>query len=173
MNSISYHYLIMAQKDFLENQCLEEILRERSTYFSIRKKERDFWIILSPTFIYKPSFFEKVATTQFYNQKKDILSTNLFDPSDTNNFFVSLISLDKEFLNWLQLRLGYFENLDTQTSLGEKKFISDGLQGTLKFSKITKLRNPFKGYFQYLHPDILIKKNTKYLQLYYQIFSNK
>jgi hypothetical protein len=173
MNQVVYHYLILSQKDLLENQCIEELLRERTTYYSMRKKHRDFWMTISPAFIYLPSIFNQIKSTQFYLQKKQSLSSNLLEQSDQNNFFASLISLDKEFINWLQLRLGYFENLEKQEidqNKKEKTFVSDGIKGV--FTLPSKL-NPLRGYSNYIHPDLLLKKNSKFLELYYKTFTKK
>jgi hypothetical protein len=177
MTEITFHYLVMAQKDLLENQCLEEILRERATYFSIRKKQRDFWMVVSPSFLKDPTF-KILKSTQFYKQKKAILSTTLgktAENSEDTNFFVSLISLDKEFINWVELRLGYFENIENDGSIktegSEKKnFVSDGIKGSFV---VKNSRNPLLGYSNYLHPDILLKRNTKFLELYYKTFNKK
>jgi hypothetical protein len=175
MDQIIYHYLVMAQKDLLENQCLEEILREKSTYYSIRKKQRDFWLSISPKFLYQEKIFHSLKLTKFYQQKKSILSTSLIENSNNTNFFASFISLDKEFINWLQLRLGYFENIDEKnflTNLKTKNFVSDGIKGTLILSKKENILNPLKNSSNYIHPDIFLKKNQKFLELYYKTFSN-
>jgi hypothetical protein len=173
MNQVMYHYLILAQKDLLENQCIEELLRERTGYYSMRKKQRDFWMTLSPNFIYLPSVLTQVKESQFYKQKKEILSSHLFEKSDQNHFFASLISLDKEFINWLHLRLRYFENIEKERlkkNKKEKNFVSDGLQGS--FSLPSQV-NPLKGYANYINPYLLLKKNTKFLELYYKTFTKK
>ena len=83
----SYHYLIMAQKDLLENQCIEEILREKTTFYSIRKKQRDFCLSISPNFLYSPYILNSLKLTKFYQQKKNTFSKNL-DNSLELNFFL-------------------------------------------------------------------------------------
>jgi hypothetical protein len=176
MNSITYHYLVMAQKDLLENQCLEEVLREKSSHYSIRQKQRDFWICISPKFIYTPSIFSLLKQTKFYQQKKSIFSSSLIEDSEKTNFFACLISQDKEFINWVALRLGYFENIDKKTFLEDvktKNFVSDGIRGNLVISNSENFVNPLKNYSNYLYPEILLKKNTKFLDLYYKTFNKK
>jgi len=171
MNQITYHYLVMAQKDLLENQCFEEVVREKTGYFSSRKKQRNFWLILSPKFLFSPEIYNQLKLSKFYEQKKSIISSSLVEKGD---FFVSLVSPDKEFVNWIALRLGYFENIDNNHYLNdikEKNFSSDGVRGTFVLSK----ENPpkvslLKGYPNYLHPDILLKRNKKFLEFYYKIF---
>ena len=41
----------MSQKDMLQNQVLEEILRERATYYISKKRTLDFWITISSDFL--------------------------------------------------------------------------------------------------------------------------
>jgi hypothetical protein len=50
-NYQEYYYLIMSQSDFMQNQVLEEVLRERATYYNEKKKSLDFWVLISPNFI--------------------------------------------------------------------------------------------------------------------------
>lgn len=181
MSSVTYHYLVMAQKDLLENQCVEEVLREKSNYYSIRQKPRDFWLCISPKFVYSPSIYSLLKQTKFYQQKKSILSSNFLDnkqDENQNNFFATIISQDKEFLNWIALRLGYFENIDNPSFLDDAKrkdFVSDGIRGKLIISSENKQihddlfkYSPLKNYSNYLHPEILLKKSRKFLELYYQ-----
>ena len=52
MKTLKYHYIVMSQKALLENQVIEEILRERATYYSLTKKNNDFWLLISPKFIF-------------------------------------------------------------------------------------------------------------------------
>jgi hypothetical protein len=163
----------MAQKDLLENECLEEILREKTTYYSIRKKHRNFWLSISPTFLSHPIFFKSLKSTNFYKLKKPLFSPFLFE--NQKPFFASLISLDKEFINWIQLRLGYFENID-QIQFDENSqtqpFISNGIKGTLSIDKQDFFNNPLHSSQNYLHPDLFLKKNNKFLEVYYQTFDS-
>lgn len=174
MNHLTYHYLIMAQKDLLENECLEEILREKTTYYYIRKKHRDFWLSISPTFLSHPIFFQSLKSTNFYKQKKPLFSPSLIETQKP--FFASLISLDKEFINWIQLRLGYFENID-QIQFDEnsqrQSFVSNGIKGTLHIAKQDLFNSPLHSSENYLHPDLFLKKNTKFLQLYYKTIQSE
>lgn len=41
----NYYFILMSQKDFLENQVIEEILRERANYYTSKDKIKDFWIL--------------------------------------------------------------------------------------------------------------------------------
>ena len=51
MKNLKCYYLIFSQKDFLENQVIEEIIRERSNYYISENKNPDFWVLNSPEFI--------------------------------------------------------------------------------------------------------------------------
>jgi hypothetical protein len=164
----------MAQKDLLENECLEEILREKTTYYSIRKKHRDFWLSISPTFISHPIFFQSLKSTNFYKLKKPLFSPYLIE--NQRPFFASLISLDKDFINWIQLRLGYFENIDDiqfDQNNQRQSFVSNGIKGTLHIAKQEIINNPLNYSENYLHPDLFLKQNTKFLKLYYKTIESE
>ena len=118
-----YYYLAMAQKSMLQNQILEEILRERAHNYFIRKKSLDFWVVITPNFLTKKETQEKILVTNFFLQKKSELLT-----MDGTVFYSCIISLDIDFLRWIQLRLGSFENL-LQFSPTSVKANSDGILG--------------------------------------------
>ena len=59
MENIQYYYLIMSQKSLLQNQVIEEILRERANYYSTHKRNNDFWLLVSPNFIYSNNLNKK------------------------------------------------------------------------------------------------------------------
>nr|YP_009397358.1 hypothetical protein [Dasyclonium flaccidum]ARW66544.1 hypothetical protein [Dasyclonium flaccidum] len=82
------YYFAAASQNFLLNQePIEEILRERIQYYKSNNKELDFWFVLDPDFI-------------------DILrkTDNQFNLS---NPFAAVISLDQQFIQWLKLRIGF------------------------------------------------------------------
>ena len=157
--TVRYYYLIMSQIDMLENQVLEEILRERANYYLSKNKNIDFWLLISPTFLKINNLLEKIKQTNFYKQQKTKIS------SDTDkNYYSSIISLDKEFILWLQLRLGYFETINSEIN---EKFVSDGVYGFFDYiDNSNSLISPLKNNFKQLNPSILIKKYKKTLQLY-------
>ncbi len=107
------YLLVMTQKEFFENHVFEEILRERVNYYISKNQVIDFWISLQPKII------ESLITSSSFKQ------TNFFKRTKEVNQYACLISSNKEFINWIQLRLGYFE--DIQNTLAEKKFYSDGI----------------------------------------------
>jgi len=116
---LTYYYIIMTQENLLKNQVLEELLREKSNNYQINKQQKDFWILNSPNFIDKLNLNEKIKNSNFYKNNK-------------NNYFSSLISLDKKYIQWIELRLGYFENIKDLNVIQSKQFVSDGIIGSIE-----------------------------------------
>lgn len=82
------YYFAIASKNFLvDKEPLEEILRERTNYYISINKEIDFWFIVNPEFINMP------------NLKN--LRMQLRAPT------AAIISFDKQFIQWLKLRIGF------------------------------------------------------------------
>jgi len=157
--TVRYYYLIMSQIDMLENQVLEEILRERSNYYFSKNKNIDFWLLISPNFLKLNDLSENIKQTNFYKQQKSKISSE-----NQKDYYSCIVSLDKEFILWLQLRLGYFETINSEIN---EKFISDGVYGFFDYiDNSNSLISPLKNNFKQLNPSILIKKYKKTLQLY-------
>ena len=55
----------MSQKDFFENQVIEEILRERTNYYLAKNKIKDFWLLVSPDFVLSTDLIDKIKSTNF------------------------------------------------------------------------------------------------------------
>ena len=110
----------MTQESLLKNQVLEELLREKSNNYQINKQQKDFWILNSPNFINKLNLLEKIKNSNFYNNNKN-----------KNDHFSCLVSLDKKYIQWIELRLGYFENIKDLNILNSQKFVSDGIVGSI------------------------------------------
>nr|YP_009326595.1 hypothetical chloroplast RF54 [Membranoptera platyphylla]AMJ16852.1 hypothetical chloroplast RF54 [Membranoptera platyphylla] len=83
----NYHFALASQNFLLNEEPLEEILRERTEYYQNRKKSIDFWFVLNPNFIDFSKF--------------DMNYSNI------NNSYAAIISLDKNFIKWLKLRIGF------------------------------------------------------------------
>ena len=157
--TVRYYYLIMSQIDMLENQVLEEILRERANYYFSKNKNIDFWLLISPNFLKLNNLSENIKQTNFYKQQKSKISSE-----NQKDYYSCIVSLDKEFILWLQLRLGYFETINSEIN---EKFISDGVYGFFDYiDNSNSLISPLKNNFKQLNPSILIKKYKKTLQLY-------
>ena len=116
----------MTQENLLKNQVLEELLREKSNNYQINKQQKDFWILNSPNFIDKLNLNEKIKNSNFYKNNK-------------NNYFSSLISLDKKYIQWIELRLGYFENIKDLNIIQSKQFVSDGIIGSIELENNSDL----------------------------------
>ena len=157
--TVRYYYLIMSQIDMLENQVLEEILRERANYYLSKNKNIDFWLLISPIFLKTNNLLEEIKQTNFYKQQKTKISSNT-----DKDYYSSIISLDKEFILWLQLRLGYFENVNSKIS---DNFVSDGVCGFFDhIDEASFNTSPLKNETNKINPSILMKKYKKTLQLY-------
>nr|YP_009393229.1 hypothetical protein [Symphyocladiella dendroidea]ARW61791.1 hypothetical protein [Symphyocladiella dendroidea] len=81
----NYHFAFASQSFFLDQEPIEEILRERTQYYNNCEKEIDFWFVLNPNFL-----------------KSLDDSVNYYDK---NQSFAAIVSLDKQFIQWLKLRL--------------------------------------------------------------------
>jgi hypothetical protein len=149
----------MSQKELFSNQVIEEILRERTNYYLSKQKNKDFWLLISPKFIQNKDFSTKIKLTNFYEQQLKIIKPF----NDENEFYVSLITTNLDFIKWIKLRLGYFEDLDSNEIL-RKDLKSDGVCGLLNNNE----QNILKHSPNYLHPDILISQYKNNLELYYQ-----
>lgn len=82
------YYFALASQDFLVNEePLEEVLRERRNYYNSISKEIDFWFVLEPNFINEATFYSQSSKLP----KK----------------CAAIISLDKQFIEWLKLRISF------------------------------------------------------------------
>ena len=168
METVKYYYLIMSQKSLLENEVIEEILRERATYYSITNKKTDFWLLISPNFIYSKEILEKIRNSQFYIKNKENILSEELKSKNKFEFFSSLITTDKDFIRWVQLRIGYFENINEINSFAANNFVSDGIYGILEVNnKENKNLSPLISNPNYLHPSILINRYKKSLEFYF------
>nr|YP_009314439.1 Hypothetical protein ycf54 [Liagoropsis maxima]SCW22693.1 Hypothetical protein ycf54 [Liagoropsis maxima] len=82
------YYFAIASQDFLLNEePLEEVLRERTSHYKNLQKMIDFWLVINPTFIHAP---------EMINIKKQLAK-----PS------VAILSHNPKFIEWLKLRFGF------------------------------------------------------------------
>lgn len=82
------YYFATASKKFLtEEEPLEEVLRERVSYYKLTNKTIDFWFIEDPEFFNTP-------------QLKKIIGKD-------SRPFAAVVSTNRTFINWLKLRVGY------------------------------------------------------------------
>lgn len=151
---MKYYFLILAQQNLLKNQVLEEILRERSNFYSLRNKITDFWILISPKFL--STFDQDIRNSDFFFQnKRYILSRN------AQSFYSLIISPNKSFIEWLKLRLGYFSPIKKNEAI--ELFTIDGLSGFLDKTDLEKANFSSQNYD--LHPNLLVERYERILQL--------
>jgi hypothetical protein len=146
----------MSQKDILLDQVLEEILREKTSYYLIRDITPDFWILVSPTFIKEQKLNSKIRTTKFFQDQKDKIVVE-WPTGGSQEFYVALVSLEEDFMNWMKLRLGYFEEIEAyRESTDFPSYVSDGICGSFLIDESQEQSvsilnsNP-----SHLHPDII------------------
>jgi len=83
----TYYYVAASQKFLIEEEPLEEVLRERTNDYKAKEKEIDFWLIVQPAFLEAPEMAE--AKKKCPQPAAAIVSTN------------------EQFITWLKLRLEY------------------------------------------------------------------
>ena len=83
----TYHYVLASQKFLLEEEPLEEVLRERVRNYQEKEKAIDFWLVKQPAFLEAPNMASIKAKCP--------------QPS------VAIISSDPQVITWLKLRLEY------------------------------------------------------------------
>lgn len=82
------YYFALASKNFLLNEePVEEILRERTEYYDSKNKDIDFWFVINPNL--------------------DDFPKSISSYIDVNYSYAAIISLDKQFIKWLKLRIGF------------------------------------------------------------------
>ena len=83
----TYYYLLASQKFLLEEEPLDEVLRERIRHYQEQEKEIDFWLIKQPAFLEAPEFAAVKAKCP--------------QPA------AAIVSTHSQFITWLKLRLEY------------------------------------------------------------------
>jgi hypothetical protein len=121
---MNYYFLLFSQKNIFNNQVLEEILRERSNSYFLRNKISDFWILISPKFL---------------SNFKQSLDNSSFLFTNQKTFYGVIISPNKDFIEWLKLRLGYFIDIEnTKEEFADiTKITIDGGFANIETTKLT------------------------------------
>lgn len=99
----NYYFAIASRQFLTEEEPLEEILRERVSYYKLTNKPIDFWFVDTPDFFYTPQFKQIVG-------------------ADTQPF-AAIVSTNKTFINWIKLRIGYV----VTGQLNESDFVENNL----------------------------------------------
>jgi len=83
----TYYYVLASQKFLIEDEPLDEVLRERTRHYHEQEKAIDFWLIQQPAFLEAP---ELAA-----------VKTKCPQPA------AAIVSTNEQFIIWLKLRLEY------------------------------------------------------------------
>jgi hypothetical protein len=90
----TYYYLLASQRFLLEEEPIEEVLKERTRYYHEHEKELDFWLVKQPAFLEAP---EMAQVKQECPQS-----------------VVAIISTNPQFITWLKLRLEFVKTGEFQ-----------------------------------------------------------
>jgi hypothetical protein len=170
--NIKYHYIVMSQKDILLDQVLEEILREKTSYYLAQNKIPDFWILVSPNFIEEQKLSAKIRTTKFFQDQKDKILVE-WPTGGSREFYVALISSDEDYMSWIKLRLGYFEEIETlRENLVPPSYVSDGVCGILSVDENEDHNLSVLGSnYSHLHPDIIDSGLCNKIESFYTLLT--
>ena len=83
----TYYYVAASRRFLLEEEPLDEVLKERHRHYQSQEKEIDFWLIEQPAFLEAPEL--------------SAVKTKCPQPA------AAVVSTDKTFITWLKLRLEY------------------------------------------------------------------
>lgn len=83
----TYYYVLASQRFLVQEEPLEEVLKERTRHYHENEKQIDFWLVQQPAFLEAPEMAEVKAKCP--NPAAAIISTN------------------PQFITWLKLRLEY------------------------------------------------------------------
>jgi hypothetical protein len=141
----NYYYLIFDQKDFFENQTIEELLREKATYYNSKNYIIDFWILVQPNFLKNNLLQNNIKGTNYIKNNKY-----------SDGYYVVLKSTNLEFIKWMKLRLGYFEELFSKNF--DDKLISNGVYTDSVTLKNYKVFSNLRSNRYSLSPKILAEQ---------------
>ncbi|PSN15969.1 DUF2488 domain-containing protein [filamentous cyanobacterium CCP5] len=83
----TYYYAVGSAQFLLEEEPLEEVLKERRRYYREQEQALDFWLIKQPAFLESPALAA--------------LKAEVPQPA------VAIVTTNKTFIAWLKLRLEY------------------------------------------------------------------
>lgn len=83
----TYYYVLASQHFLLQEEPIEEVLRERKRDYQEKEREIDFWLVKQPAFLEAPEMAEVKAQCPPKN--------------------AAIISTNAQFITWLKLRLEY------------------------------------------------------------------
>nr|YP_010338024.1 hypothetical protein MW591_pgp006 [Timspurckia oligopyrenoides]UNJ17609.1 hypothetical protein [Timspurckia oligopyrenoides] len=88
LHMYKYYFAAASKKFLLEEEPIEEVLRERTNYYAMIGKPIDFWLVVNPDFL---------------NQ----LNLPASHPIASNSSMAAIISTNPVFINWIKLRVTY------------------------------------------------------------------
>ncbi|AFY65837.1 MgPME-cyclase complex family protein [Geitlerinema sp. PCC 7407] len=83
----TYYFLAASQRFLLEEEPLDEVLKERTRNYQEQEREIDFWLIKQPAFLDAPELAEIKAKCP--------------QPA------AAIVSTNPQFITWLKLRLEF------------------------------------------------------------------
>ncbi|WP_416668387.1 MgPME-cyclase complex family protein [Egbenema bharatensis] len=83
----TYYYALASKAFLIDEEPIEEVLKERVRYYQEQEKEIDFWLVQQPAFLEAP----ELATVK----------EKCPQPA------AAIISTNQSFITWLKLRLEY------------------------------------------------------------------
>jgi hypothetical protein len=83
----TYHFVLASEKFLIEEEPLDEVLKERTRYYQEQEKEIDFWLVRQPAFLDAPQLADIKAKC----------------PTPA----AAIVSTNPTFINWLKLRLEF------------------------------------------------------------------
>lgn len=81
------YYYVLASQRFIDEEPIDEVLRERTRHYQEVEKAIDFWMVRQPAFLEAPEMKEVKAKCP--------------QPA------VAFVSTNEQFITWLKLRLEY------------------------------------------------------------------
>lgn len=81
------YYYVLASQRFMNEEPLEEVLKERTRHYREQEKEIDFWLVHQPAFLEAP----------------ELASVKAQCPQPAS----AIISTNSQFITWLKLRLEF------------------------------------------------------------------
>ena len=159
--NINYYFLVFSQQYLLENEVIEETIRERSNYYITQNKKNDFWISISPNFLKEKNLNNKIKNTNYFRKNRSNILLN--EKESDNEYYAVIISNNLSFIDWLKLRLGDFEILQNDNSkISKNDYTVSGIYGEILNSNIVE--DSFKSNINLIHPDLITKKLNKSLR---------
>jgi hypothetical protein len=114
-----FYALVTSQSDLLKNESLEEIFRERTNQKISQGKKSDFWILNSLELLKRLNMNNRFESTNYYS---------LINKNNLNNYFTIFLTNDIYAQDWLELRLGYFEDLNSNIKTENNNYKSNGIK---------------------------------------------